>query len=113
MITGYVNNNLEPVVKISLLNENNEITDIFAMIDTCFNGDICLSENLIDKMNLSFYAYEYFELANGELELNEVFEGQIVFVSSSEDTLIGTSLLRDRTLFVDFINKRVIIDIVR
>ncbi|MBL7117725.1 MAG: hypothetical protein ISS94_02930 [Candidatus Syntrophoarchaeum sp.] len=116
MIEGFVNEDLEPVIEIELIFED-RAERTFAIIDTGFNGYLCLAENFIDKMDLSYIGTDFFELGNGEIVENDVFSGRIIFdkmernvlvtLSTSSDVLIGTSLLKAKTLFIDFIDRRV------
>lgn len=116
MIEGFVNEDLEPVIEVGLV-AGDRVERTFAIIDTGFNGYLCLAENLIDKMDLSYIGTDFFELGNGEIVENDVFSGRIIFdkmernvlvtLSTSSDVLIGTSLLKAKTLFIDFIDRRV------
>lgn len=116
MIKGFVNEDLEPVIEVGLV-AGDRVERTFAIIDTGFNGYLCLADNLIDKMDLSYIGTDFFELGNGEIVENDVFSGRIIFdkmernvlvtLSTSSDVLIGTSLLKAKTLFIDFIDRRV------
>ena len=116
MIKGFVNEDLEPVIEVGLV-AGDRVERTFAIIDTGFNGYLCLAESLIDKMDLSYIGTDFFELGNGEIVENDVFSGRIIFdkmernvlvtLSTSSDVLIGTSLLKAKTLFIDFIDRRV------
>lgn len=87
-----------------------------AIVDTGFNGYLCLAENLIDKMNLSYVGTNFFELGNGAVVENDVFSGRVIFdekecnvlaiPSTSQDVLIGASLLESKTFFVDFVDRK-------
>jgi clan AA aspartic protease len=116
MIEGFVNDGLEPVIEVELINEG--MTEkIFAVVDTGFNGYLCLAENQIDKMDLTYVGTDLFELGNGEIVENDVFSGRIIFderecnvlaiISTSSDVLIGTSLLKTKTFLVDFVDRTV------
>jgi clan AA aspartic protease len=116
VIEGFVNEDLEPINEVELVAEE-MVERTFAIIDTGFNGYLCLGENLIDKMDLSYIGTDFFELGNGEVVENDVFFGRIIFdemerdvlviLSTSPDVLIGTSLLKKKTLFIDFIDRKV------
>lgn len=116
MTEGFVNEDLEPVIEIGLI-AGDSVERTFAIIDTGFNGYLCLAENLIDKIDLSYIGTDLFELGNGEVVENDVFSGRIKFdereckvlviLSTSSDVLIGTSLLKAKTLFIDFIDRKV------
>ncbi|MCW3130932.1 MAG: hypothetical protein N2V75_12675 [Methanophagales archaeon] len=116
MIEGFVNEDLEPVIEIGLIFED-RVERTVAIIDTGFNGYLCLAENLMDKIDLSYIGTDFFELGNGEILEDDVFLGKIIFderecdvlviLSTSSDVLIGTSMLKAKTLFIDFIDRRV------
>ena len=116
MIEGFVNEDLEPVIEIELI-AGDRLERTFAIIDTGFNGYLCLAEHLISKMDLSYIGTDLFELGNGEMVESDIFSGRVIFderecdvlaiPSTSRDVLIGTSLLKGKTLFIDFIDRRV------
>lgn len=116
MIEGFVNDGLEPVIDLELITEG-RVEKIFAVVDTGFNGYLCLAENQIDKMGLTYVGTDLFELGNGEIVENDVFSGRIIFderecnvlviISTSSDVLIGTSLLKTKTFLVDFVDRKV------
>ena len=114
MIVGFVNESDEPVIKIKLVLSKGE-RFVNAVIDTGFNGYISVPKKLISDSNWDFLGTEEYELASGELMRERVFLGRIemgpesltVFVlsSNSSDTLIGTKLLRNRLLTINFADK--------
>ena len=114
MIVGFVNENDEPVIEVKL-DLGKEKRPVDAVIDTGFNGYICVPKKLIDESDWDFLGIEEYELASGELMRERVFLGRveigteklIVFVLStnSSDTLVGTKLLENRLLTINFANK--------
>ena len=114
MIIGFVNESDEPVVEVKL-DLGKEKRAVNAVIDTGFNGYISVPRKLIDESNWDFLGIEEYELASGELMREKVFLGRIeigmeklaVFIlsSNSSDTLIGTKLLRNRLLIINFADK--------
>jgi len=114
MIVGFVNESDEPVIKIKLVLSKGE-RFVNAVIDTGFNGYISVPKKLISDSNWDFLGTEEYELASGELMRERVFLGKIemgaetltVFVlsSNSADTLIGTKLLRNKLLTINFADK--------
>ena len=111
MINGPVNELLEPVVEIGL-KRGETITNIPTIVDTGFSGYLCLAEQYIDQIDMTFKFVERYELANGSVITQDVFQGSIVFngreqeveiiVMASQDTLIGASLLKDYELRVNY-----------
>ena len=112
MIEGHVNEALEPVVEIGLKGSD-AVTAIPAIIDTGFSGCLCLSEQYIGHLVMTFKFVERYELANGEVIAKDVFVGNIVFdrreqevdliLTASQDTLIGASLLQETNVNIDYL----------
>jgi clan AA aspartic protease len=111
LIEGYVNEALEPLIEIGLA-QGEVVTMVSAVIDTGFSGSLCLAEQHIDHLDMTFVYAEPYELANGEVLVEDVFRGSIVFggrkqevdliLTASQDTLIGASLLKDYNLGIDY-----------
>jgi len=114
MIIGSVNENDEPVIKINL-DLCREKRTVNAVIDTGFNGYISIPKKLIDNSDWDFLGTEEYELASGELMRERVYLGRIeigtekliIFIlsSNSSDTLIGTKLLKNKILTINFANR--------
>jgi len=78
---------------------------------------VCLAERYLAQMTLLFKFAEQYELANGEIVGQKVFEGRIVWdgrdqeveviLTASQDTLIGAALLQPYTLTIDYPNQAV------
>jgi clan AA aspartic protease len=111
MIEGCVNDALEPVVEIGL-KQGEAVTTILATLDTGFGGALCLAEQHVDRLDMTFVYAEPYELANGEIIAKEVFKGTVVFdgreeevnliLTASQDSLIGASLLRRYRVCIDY-----------
>ena len=91
-----------------------------ATIDTGFNGDLELPENLREAFDARYVGRATAALAGGQSVEEDVFivefpfDGQKVraevsFVSDSR-ILIGTHLLREYSLQIDFMNKTVLLE---
>ena len=118
MIQGFVNEKHEPIVELVLILRGK--SRIFsAVIDTGFNGYLSVPEKHIANSSWFFLGYEEYELASGEIVNAKTFLGDILFddrkiqtfilSSPSEDILIGTRLFENKTLFIDFVEKKVIV----
>lgn len=114
MIIGFVNESDEPVVEVKLdLGKEKRLVN--AVIDTGFNGYISVPKKLIDRSDWDFLGIEEYELASGELMRERVFLGRIeigteklvafILPSNSSDALIGTKLLKNRVLTINFADK--------
>jgi clan AA aspartic protease len=116
MIRGHVSTTLEPTIELGLV-QDGTVTVIPVVIDTGFSGMLCLAERYLAQMNLTFQFLEPYELANGEIVGQQVFEGPIMFdgreqeveviMTASQDTLIGAALLQPYTLTIDYPNQEV------
>ena len=73
-VVGKVNQRGEPLIRVKLLGTQKRTNVI---VDTGFNGELCLPRKTIKKLKLKLYASEYFELADGKLVLAEVFKGYL------------------------------------
>ena len=115
MIEGFVNGNQEPIIELRLMLWNKS-ENIPAVIDTGFNGYISVPEKYVKASDWVFMGYEEYEIASGEIVKAKIFLGNILFdekqiqtfilSSQSKDILIGTRLLEDKTLFIDFVDKK-------
>jgi|GEM_PF-481457 len=114
MIAGFINENDEPVIEVKL-DLGKEKRPVNAVIDTGFNGYICVPKKLIDESDWEFLGIEEYELASGELMRERVFLGRVeigmeklvafILSTNSSDTLIGTKLLKNRVLTINFAKK--------
>ena len=106
----------EPVVSIQLILRNRRVR-FLAVIDTGFNGYLSVPKRLLTRGRWEAIGREEFEIATGDLVEQEVYFGEVIFDgrryrvfavgSESRDILIGTKLLRDKILLVNFRRKRV------
>ena len=110
---GYVDLSiLAPVVAIKLVSGNAEEVGVPAIIDTGYNGEVVLPEEKIQEMGLEFLGTIDTELANGEIVEMELFRGHVrwfgtvrevaIGASQSDDTLVGTLLLANCELAINF-----------
>ena len=117
MINGHVDENLQPKVPLGLIDRNGQMLPIEAVVDTGFNGHLCISVYEMHQISLKFQRIEKFELGDGKIVKQRVFLGEIVFdeqkliidviISKSRDTLIGAALLANKKLDIDYTNQSV------
>lgn len=89
-----------------------QTTMIPAVIDTRFSGDLCLSHQHLESMDLEFSYVDRYELADGTIVAKDVFAGRAEFdgelrlfdviLTDSRDTLIGGSMMKTHVLTVDY-----------
>ena len=116
MLEGQVNRHEEPVVSIQLILRNRPAS-FRAIIDTGFNGYLCVPKRLLVRSKWLAIGTEKFEIATGALVEQEIYLGEAIFdgqrgpvysvSTQAQDILIGTKLLRDKTLVVNFRIKQV------
>jgi clan AA aspartic protease len=87
------------------------------IIDTAFEGEICLPKTVAVGLGLELLTLSAVELADGTQKEELVFGGSVhfldkqwdvhIYLSDSDDTLLGTALLADCRLVIDFPTGRV------
>lgn len=111
MIEGFVNANLEAVVRLAVSDSHGEEREIETIIDTGYNGFLTLPAETIADLNLAHFGREPVQLANGRREIFDlylasvVWDGQpktIVVDAAETEPLIGTALLDGYDLHVHF-----------
>lgn len=117
MTRGRMVRDLEPTVPIVL--HGRIRCRIDAVLDTGFSDYVCLSRVHRGKLHLRSVGILPYELADGsrvdeEVFLAEVtFEGQrqrvLVTLTDSSDSLVGTALLRDCSVRIDFPRRQVVV----
>ncbi len=83
-----------------------------AIVDTGFDGDVCVPTGVAVSLGLELIGENQVELADGTVQKKLLFAGSVdflgerrpvqIYLTDSEDALIGTSLLADCRLVVDF-----------
>ncbi len=110
---GIVNENLEAVLQVRLTNGAN----IKCVLDTGFNGSLLLPREFVEINSMLFVGREkvmMVEEISTEIDtaiaevnwLNEEFSIRI-FISETDESLIGTQMLVDTLLEIDYKNRTV------
>jgi clan AA aspartic protease len=107
---GFVTENLEAILPIRLSNGS----QIECALDTGFNGFLLLPRRFIEDNSLSFEGSEFVVMVEQNTTEIEVASGEIIWlgenlpvrilVSETDETLIGTQMLIDTKLEVDYKN---------
>jgi predicted aspartyl protease len=116
VIEGRVTERRVPVIPIDIAG-----TVHWAVIDTGFNGDLELPESLRGQLHARWAAQSLAELAGGVCLVEDIylvdfpFDGRIVVEAEAsfvegDDILIGTKLLGEHRLEIDFVNGTVRIE---
>lgn len=112
---GFLDEYNQPRIQITIKGHRIERT-IDAVIDTAFDGYICLPTPIAIELGLELCGYQTTELADGSLRTELVFIGRAalgdqpvrdakVLLTESEDALLGVTMLLDYKLEVDFAKK--------
>jgi len=111
-IRGYLDEAGQPRVTITVYGVRGELT-LDAVIDTGFDGDLCLPVPVAIELGLELYGAQRVQLADGSFRSELVFLGKAGFadrpaqeveilLTESEDALVGVGFLRDWRLEIDF-----------
>jgi clan AA aspartic protease len=116
MLKGRVNRHGEPVISIQLILRNRP-ANLAAVIDTGFNGYLSVPRRLVVRSKWLAIGTAKFEIATGALVEQEIYLGEIIFdrqrgpiysvATEAKDILIGTKMLRGKTLVVNFRTEQV------
>lgn len=99
-IKGFVDDHGCPRIPFQSLKGNK----IYLVVDTGFNGVLCLPKTLIKELNLEYIGTHEIELADGSRVPSPIYSGEIIwfrektevlaYETASTDGLVGTDLLR-------------------
>jgi clan AA aspartic protease len=102
---------MTPTADIEVIGTRQSVL-LSALIDTGFDGDICLPTTAALRLGLELVGRRDMELADGTVTTGFVFGGWVRFlgkkrsvtvhITESEDALIGTGLLEGCLLVIDF-----------
>ena len=116
MIQVYFDDLGTPKVKIAVGGSRMQV-EVEALIDTGFNGYIILPSLIATRLGLELTSVTWVELADGSVIRNSVFSGHTTFggqsqeveimMTDSDEALIGTALLSNYKLTIDFVNRTV------
>ncbi|MBC8248802.1 MAG: clan AA aspartic protease [Anaerolineales bacterium] len=115
-MTRYVDEYRRCWVEISVAGARQEMT-LLALVDTGFDGWVCLPMPIAIQLGLELFGLQVVELGDGS-EIEElVFRGEVIFnqkrrdvditLTNSADALLGTGLLEDSVLTIDFVERTV------
>jgi clan AA aspartic protease len=96
-------------IKVIGVRQSVEVT---ALVDTGFDGDVCLPIRLAVPLGLELIASQWVELADGSRQDKLLFAGRVeffdqerdvqIFLIDSEDALVGTRLLNHYQASIEF-----------
>jgi clan AA aspartic protease len=111
--TGLVNENLQAIVKVELVNG----ASLNCLLDTGFHGTLFLPREFVEANSLSIVAQETFVAAESMKFQADTALAEIkwlgdeftlpIFVSETDEALIGVEMLIDALLEIDYKNNTV------
>ncbi len=109
MITGSVNSDFEPIIPISICEDNGKVYTHEAIVDTGFNGWLSLPSDLIGNLNLRWKRRGRAILGDGSECIFDVYEAVVVWEGvyltipvdeADSEPLVGMSLMENYQLMV-------------
>jgi clan AA aspartic protease len=118
VIKGTVSASGVPTIELAIAGKSYR-----CIVDSGFNGDVELPEELRKPLNAKLLGSLTFNLAAGTIVEEDVYQVEIPFdgrvvkanatFADTDDVLIGTRLLRDYRLTIDFLARTVELERVR
>jgi clan AA aspartic protease len=112
----------KPKLEMTIIGLDGKIK-VPALIDTGFDGALMLSLPVALQIGLRLSNMVRVELADGSIKKEFVFEAKVildsetipidVLLTSSEENLIGTALLQNQSLMIDFKSQRITLEMSR
>lgn len=117
MLEGYVDEGRQPRVAITLVGLDARLLEVDAVIDTGFDGSLCLPTTFAEQVELQRWGTQLVELADGSRHEEWVYLGEAIFdgerrpvdisLTQGTDALLGTALLQDYRLEIGFWSRTV------
>ena len=102
---------MTPITELEVIG-NRQTAQLTAIVDTGFDGDVCLSTGIAVSLGLELVGRQPVELADGTQKDELVFAGEVrmfgqsqtveIFLTNSDDTLVGTGLLARYAMSIEF-----------
>ena len=113
MITGSVNTDLEPIVRLVVLGSGSLQQQVEALVDTGFTGYLTLPPAAITALQLTWLGRDQGTLADGSVLLFDVYRGTVLWngrprtievEAASAQPLAGMTLLERHRLGIEVID---------
>lgn len=113
VLRGYVNAQRQPVVSITICGSQGREVTVDAILDTGFNGTLCLPPHLVLELGLPFWFSCTVMLADGSTQDVSNHRGRILWesverptriVASGDQPLLGMGLLIGYRIRVDAVD---------
>jgi predicted aspartyl protease len=111
MITGTVNCDLEPMIRLHIEDVNGQTQAIDLKIDTAFTDFINLPATMVAALGLPVVGWEYVRIADGSFARVPIHAGVVIwdgkarhvdFHAFGPERLIGTAMLAGHDLAIRF-----------
>jgi clan AA aspartic protease len=109
----------KPKIELTVTGLDDKIK-VAALVDTGFDGALMLSLPAALQIGLRLSNMVQVELADGSIKKEFVFEAKVVLdeetvpvdvlLTSSDESLVGTALLQNQSLIIDFKNQIITLD---
>jgi clan AA aspartic protease len=117
MIKGYFDNENHPRLKLEVSGSDAKIK-IPALIDTGFDGSLSLPISIAIQLGLKLVNTTIVGYADGSSKQELIFQGKVkigkdkekhtpIFVASTDEALVGTQLLKDYILEINFARQKI------
>lgn len=116
-LLGFINENLEPIVENVCIGCQEDPIRLDAILDTGFNGMLCLPRKWQSRCELNALGLETFELADGTIVQEVLYMGQLLLsdtpyiveltLTDADQALLGMQLLLDRVATFDLKTMRI------
>ena len=102
---------MPPMINVEVSGRRRRAT-LNAILDTGFDGTVCIPTEIAVKLGLELWGYDTVELADGSKQEKLLFRGNAklmgktrkveMFLTASENALVGTDLLSGLRVTMDF-----------
>lgn len=111
MTEGIIDEHGHPLVETEVRGSRTAVK-VSALLDSGFDGELCLPIEAAVPLGLELVAVQTVEFADGSTKKEFVFDGRMqwegelrqiqVYLTAAEQALMGTGLLIDRLVTLDF-----------
>ncbi len=116
-IQGEINSQAEALLKFRIIGAKG-FFEVETVIDTGFDGDLVHPADVIEELGLAFIFRADVRLVGDTTKATDFFQGQIewfgqirtVDIIADDAFLIGTNLLRDAKILIDYPNEILLLE---